>query len=139
MAQPVAPERSVILSTLMMQSKPPPREARSRPLARLVATATLAAFLLAQPWIVCAPLCLLQGHVKVAVAASQYHDHIMHCHSDKVIRSELPTAQLLGSMLPAGSVPLLPRLQVVTIRFASPAAVHLQQIPSADPPPPRSV
>ena len=123
----------------MMQTKPSPRELPSRPLARLVAAATLAAFLVAQPWIVCAPLCLLQGHAKVAVAATQYQEHIIHCHSDKVVRSELPTAQSLGSMLPARLVPLLPPLRVVTIRFASPAAVHLQQIPSADPPPPRSV
>jgi hypothetical protein len=123
----------------MMQSKPSPRETGSHPLARLVAAATLAAFLVAQPWIVCAPLCLLQGHAKVAAAASQYQDHIIHCHSDKVVRSELPTTQSLGSMLPARLIPQLPPLQVVTTRFASPAAVHLQQIPSADPPPPRSV
>jgi hypothetical protein len=99
----------------------------------------LGAFLVAQPWIVCAPLCLLQGHAAVAAAASQYQGHTLHCHSDRVMQSELPTVQSLGSMLPAQPVQLLPSFQVVTIRFAPPAAVHVQQIPSADPPPPRSV
>ena len=135
---PVAPERSVLLSMSMVQSTPSYREPHSHPLPRLVATAALVAFLLAQPWVVCAPLCLLHGHAKVASAASQYQDRIIHCHSDKVIRSELPSASL-GSMLPEQSVPLLPSLRVVTIRFPAPAPVHLQQIPSADPPPPRSV
>ena len=105
----------------------------------LVAAATLAAFLVAQSWVVCAPLCLFNGHAKVAVAASQYQDHVIHCHSDKVIQSELPAAQGLGSMLPAQLVELAPSFRVVTIHFAPPAAVHLQQIPSAEPPPPRSV
>ena len=128
----------MLLSTSMMQSNPSHRETTSRPLSRLVAAATLAVFLVAQPWVVCAPNCLLHGHAKVAMAASQYQDHVIHCHSDKVMRSELPTASL-GSMLPEQSVPLLPSLRVVTIRFPAPAPVHLQQIPSADPPPPRSV
>lgn len=122
-----------------MQRHPTHRETISRPLSRLVAAATLAVFLVAQPWVVCAPLCLLQGHAKVAMAASQYQDHVIHCHSDKVMRSELPTAQSLGSMLPARWVPVLPPLRVETLRPAPPTAVHPQQIPSADPPPPRSV
>lgn len=135
---PVAPDRSVLVSVSMMQSHPSHRETTSRALSRLVAAATLAAFLVAQPWVVCAPLCLLNGHAKVAVAASQYQSHLLHCHSDRVMQSELPTAQSLGSMLPAQLVQLLPSFRVVTIRFAPPAAVHFQQIPSADPPPPRS-
>jgi hypothetical protein len=122
-----------------MQRNPCPRETHFRPLARLVAGATLGAFLVAQSWIVCAPLCLFNGHAKVAVAASQYQDHVIHCHSDKVIQSELPTAQALGTMLPAQSVQLVPSFRVVTIGFAPPAVVHLQQVPTADPPPPRSV
>ncbi|HEV7366247.1 MAG TPA: hypothetical protein VGN76_10415, partial [Gemmatimonadales bacterium] len=97
------------------------------------------AFLVAQPWIVCAPLCLFNGHAKVALAASQYQDHVIHCHSAKSIQSELPAVQALGTMLPARVVQLVPSFRVVTIRFASPAIIHLQQIPSADPPPPRSV
>ena len=123
----------------MMQSNLPHPETASRPLVRFVAAATLAAFLVAQPWVVCAPLCLLQGHVKVASAAADDHDHIIPCHSERVMRSELPIAHLLGSMLPARPALLLPPPRVVTIRFESPAAVHLQQIPSVDPPPPRSV
>jgi hypothetical protein len=104
----------------------------------LVAAATLAAFLVAQSWVVCAPLCLFNGHAKVAVAASQYQDHVIHCHADKVV-PELPTVQSLGSMLPVHLVHLVPSSRVVTLGFAPPAAVHLQQIPSAEPPPPRSV
>lgn len=123
----------------MRQSNKSPRKTTSRPLGRLAAAATLAAFLLGQPYVVCAPLCLIQGHAKVALAGSQYQEHIIHCHSDRVIRSELPTAQALGSMLPEQSIALLPPLRVVSIRFPSPAPVHLQQVPSADPPPPRSV
>jgi hypothetical protein len=123
----------------MTQSNPSPRESTSRPLRRLAAVATLAAFLVAQSWAVCAPLCLLNGHAKVAVAASQYHDHVIHCHSDQAIRSELPAAQSLGSMLPTQWTPLLPPLRVVILDLGSSTPVHLQQIPSADPPPPRPV
>ena len=77
----------MLLSTLMIPSH---RETTSRPLSRVLAAATLAILLTAQPWVVCAPLCLLNGHAKVALAASQYQDHVIHCHSDKVIQSELP-------------------------------------------------
>ena len=112
---------------------------RRNPLVRLVGLLTVAAFLLAQSWMVCAPLCLLQRHARVALSASQFEGHIMHCHSDNAVLSQLPTAQSLGTMLPArAALPLLP-LPVVAISFAPPAAIHLQQIPSADPPPPRSV
>jgi hypothetical protein len=123
----------------MRQSHPSPRKTTSRPLSRLAGAATLAAFLIAQSWIVCAPLCLFNGHAKVAVAASQYQGHVLHCHSDKVIQGELPAAQSLGSMLPMHWVPVLPSPRVVTLDLGSPTRVHLQQIPSTDPPPPRSV
>jgi hypothetical protein len=112
---------------------------RHNPLVRSVGLLTVAAFLLAQSWMVCAPLCLLQGHARVALGASQYQGHVMHCHSDNAVLSQLPTAQSLGTMLPARvALPLLP-LPVVAISFAPPAAIHFQQIPPADPPPPRSV
>jgi hypothetical protein len=113
-------------------------ETRSRPLARLAAVTTLAAFLIAQSWIVCAPLCLLEGHARVAMATSHYQDHLLHCHSGKLVPAELPAVQSLGSMLPVSATPLLPSLPVVTIGFVPPALLHLQQIPSAEPPPPRS-
>ena len=138
MAMSVAPERSVLLSTAM-PSYWFHRLTHPQPRLRLVAGATLAAFLLAQSWMVCAPLCLLQGHARVTLSASQYQGHAMHCHSDKVMRSELPAAQSLGSMLPEPSVSPLPSPRVVTIGFPTPAPVHLQQPPTADPPPPRLV
>jgi hypothetical protein len=122
-----------------MQSNPPHRKTTSHPLSRLVATATLAVLLLAQPWVVGVPLCLSNGHAKVALAASQYQDHVIHCHSDKVIQSELPTAQSPGSMLPTRWVPVLPSLRVVTLDLGSPTLIHLQHVPSAVPPPPRPV
>ena len=109
------------------------------PLVRSVGLLTLAAFLLAQSWMVCAPLCLLQGHARVALAASQFEGHVMHCHSDNVVLSQLPTAQLLGNMLPTRVAPPLSLPRVVTVRFVPPAPIHLQQIPPAEPPPPRSV
>jgi hypothetical protein len=109
------------------------------PLVRSVGLLTLAAFLLAQSWMVCAPLCLLQGHARVALAASQYQSHVMHCHSDNVVVGQLPTAQSLGNMLPVRVALPLPLLRVVAIRFAPPAPIHLQQVPPADPPPPRPV
>jgi hypothetical protein len=120
----------------MLQSNSSPRETTSRPLSRLVTAATLAAFLVAQSWIVCAPLCLLQAHAR---AVSQYQTHPLHCHSNQVIQSELPATQSLGSMIPARAVPLLPPPRVVAVRFAEPLPAQLHQIPSADPPPPRSV
>jgi hypothetical protein len=109
------------------------------PLVRLVGLLTVASFLLAQSWMVCAPLCLLQGHARVALAASQYQSHVMHCHSDNMVVSQLPTAQSLGNMLPVRVALPLPSLRVVAIRFAPPAPIHLQQVPPADPPPPRPV
>jgi hypothetical protein len=109
------------------------------PLIRSVGLLTLAAFLLAQSWMVCAPLCLLQGHARVALAASQYQSHVMHCHSDNVVMSQLPAAQSLDNMLPTRVAAPLSPLRVVAVRFAPPAPIHLQQIPPADPPPPRTV
>jgi hypothetical protein len=109
------------------------------PLVRVVGLLTVAAFLLAQSWMVCAPLCLLQGHAKVAVIASQYQGHVMHCHSDDVVLSQLPTVQSLGNMLPARVALPLPLPRVVTVRFAPPVPIHFQQVPPADPPPPRPV
>ena len=123
----------------MMRTTSSPRETFARPLSRLVAAAALAAFLVAQSWVVCAPLCLLNGHAKVAVGASQYQDHVMHCHSDKVSPAELPAPELLGTMLPTRWTPVLPSLHIVTVELGSPSRIHLQQIPSTDPPPPRAV
>jgi hypothetical protein len=109
------------------------------PLVRSVGLLALAAFLLAQSWMVCAPLCLLQGHARVALAASQFEGHVMHCHSDNVVLSQLPTGQSLGNMLPTRvAAPLLP-FRVVAVCFIPPAPIHLQQVPPADPPPPRPV
>jgi hypothetical protein len=112
---------------------------RRNRLVRLVGLLTVAAFLLAQSWMVCAPLCLLQRHARVTLSASQYEGHIMHCHSGDVVVSQLPTAQSLGTMLPARVAPPLLPLPVVAISFAPPAPIHFQQVPPADPPPPRSV
>ena len=138
MAMSVAPERSVLLST-SMPSYRFHRPTHPQPRLRLVAGATLAAFLLAQSWMVCAPLCLLQGHARVPLAASQFQGHVMHCHSDNVAVSQMPTAQSLDNMLPTRVAAPLSPLRVVAIRFTPPAPIHLQQIPPADPPPPRSV
>lgn len=114
-------------------------ETHSRPLARLAAVITLASFLVAQSWIVCAPLCLLEGHAMVAMAASPGHQHSGHCHSDNVVSSELPVIQPLAGMLPGPVAQLFPPPRIVSIRFAPPTPVHLQQTPPAEPPPPRSV
>lgn len=122
----------------MLQRSRFPREVRPRPLVRLVGLVTLASFLLAQSWTMCAPLCLLQHHAKVAHSA-EYQGHAMHCHSDDLILSQLPSGQSLGNMLPARVAPLLPPLRVVAVRFVPPAPIHVQQIPLADPPPPRLV
>lgn len=112
---------------------------RRNPLVRLVGLLTVAAFLLAQSWALCVPLCLLQGHARVALAVSQYQGHVLHCHSDDVVLSQLPTAQSLGNMLPVRVALHLPLLRVVAVRFAPPPPIHLQQVPPADPPPPRPV
>jgi hypothetical protein len=114
------------------------RESMSRPCTRLVALATLALFLLAQPWVVCLPLCLVEGHAGGAMAAARHQSHVMPCHTGNVVRSEVPASGSLGIMLPAQWAPVLPSLQVVTLPIAPPAALFLQQVPAADPPPPRS-
>jgi hypothetical protein len=121
-----------------MRRNPFDREPMSRSFVRLVALATLALFLLAQPWVVCLPLCLVQGHAGGAMAAAHHRSHVMPCHTGNVVRSEVPASGSLGIMLPAQCAPALPSLPVVTLPIAPPAAVFLQQVPAADPPPPRS-
>lgn len=120
-----------------------PRQTTSRPLARLLAGAVLGAFLVSQSWVLCAPLCLLQGHAAAVMAASDSHAHVKPCHSDHVMRSESTSQssdlQTLGLMLPTRSVPVVRPLPVVTLALTPPTAVHLQQVSSVEPPPPRLV
>jgi hypothetical protein len=129
---PTASAPTALLSTVMTERNLSNRQTRTR----LLALATLAAFLVGQSWMVCAPLCLLEGHAKIA-AASEFQNHPMHCHSDNVTERRLPTAQPLDSMLAARVAPLLPPHRFVAVAFIPPAPVELQQIPLADPPPPR--
>ena len=112
----------------------------SRQLGRLMAAAMLAAFAVAQPWVVCLPLCQLQGHAMAAMATARHQGQVAHCHSADAIRSGLPTAQSLGTSLPGLPwVTALTAFRVVALDFTPPAAVHLRPMPSADPPPPRSL
>jgi hypothetical protein len=112
-------------------------EMPSHRLVRLAALAMLLAFLIGQSSMLCAPLCLLQGHT-VMVMQSPDVSHVP-CHSGKVIASPLAVAESLATMLPSQATPLLLSLRLVAVRFAPPALAQLHQLPPQDPPPPRSV
>ena len=98
----------------------------------------LLAFLVGQSSMLCAPLCLLQGHAVMAMPSLDAN-HGMPCHSSKVVASPPAVAELLATMLPSQATPQLPSLRFVAIRFAPPASADLYQLPPQDPPPPRSV
>jgi len=103
----------------------------------------LAAFLFVQPWLVCLPVCLLEGHAAVPNAAVQQRMHAgtmpPSCHSGVTVRRQLPATPLLGAMLPSPRGPTLPRLAVQALRLPSAAALPATPVPSAESPPPRSV
>jgi hypothetical protein len=116
------------------------RDTHSRPLARLAALLTLTAFLVGQSWMLCAPLCLIQGHAPMSMAsASMHQNHTMPCHSDLVIESPAAVAASLAIMLPSQVTPILALPRLVDVSFAAVLPIQLQQLPPRDPPPPRSV
>ena len=113
-------------------------ERPSRRLVRVAALAMLLAFLVGQSSMLCAPLCLLQGHAAMAMQSSDANQG-MPCHSGKVVISPPAIEGLLATMLPSDATPQLPSLRFLAVRFAPPASAQLHQLPPQDPPPPRSV
>jgi hypothetical protein len=122
----------------MAQGDQSTRALRSRRLVRLAALAMMLAFLVGQSSMLCAPLCLLEGHAVMAMSSPDAN-HGMPCHSSKVVASPPAVAGLLATMLPSQATPQLPSLRLLAIRFAPPASGQLYQLPAQDPPPPRSV
>src|ERR1041385_327598 len=97
----------------------------SRPLsARLAALATMLVFLGAQPWVICPPLCLVDGHAPShrgsAMAGAHHRSYGTPCHTGKVVPSEVTASGFLSIMLPAPWAPALPSLSVVTVPIAPP-------------------
>jgi|tagenome__1003787_1003787.scaffolds.fasta_scaffold20808819_3 hypothetical protein len=112
----------------------------SRPLVRLGALVLLTAFLVGQSWMLCAPLCLMQGHAAMSMASGSMHQgHTMPCHSDQVLESPAALAASLATMLPSQVASLLIVPRTVAVSFAAVLPVQLQQLPPRDPPPPRSL
>ena len=109
-----------------------------RPAGSLAAALTLVAFLLVQPWMLCPPMCLIEGHGAMAMMPASHLIHAEPCHSGKVVRSEIPASSQLGVMLPAPPAPDLPPLRFAPVPPAATATVRVLQLPPADPPPPRS-
>jgi hypothetical protein len=122
---------------MMMGSLPWNRTGQS-PLARLLAGATLAFFLLGQPAVICLPLCLSGAHYQTAPAMHQ-HAGVQPCHSVHAFRTGLSISPALSLMLPAAASPTVPSLRVVPLEIASPAAFRAEPPPSLDPPPPRLI
>jgi hypothetical protein len=122
----------------MAQGDQSSRALRSRRLVRLAALAMLLAFLVGQSSMLCAPLCLLEGHAAMTMPSLDAN-HGMPCHSGKVVASPPAVVGLLATMLPSRATPQLPSLRLLAIRFAPPASAQLYQLPAQDPPPPRSV
>lgn len=116
--------------------------ASPRLLTRLVALATLAGFLIAQPWATCLPSCLMLGHSQwhkdVAVASAHHHSAVASCHTGKLVSAQAPATGSVGIMLPASWTPELQSPPVVTVARAAPAGAHSGQVPSTEPPPPRA-
>jgi hypothetical protein len=101
----------------------------------------LAAFLLAQSWLICLPMCALEGHGAMMPGGSGHHMHSVYtalCHPGVTVLHEHPVAITLGAMLAPPLAPALPPPALRQLTLAPAAPFHLQQIPPADPPPPRS-
>ena len=109
---------------------------------RLASGAVLAAFLLAQSWLFCLPLCVLEGHGAMTPAGSVQdigaRMHTAPCHSGVTVRHGHSAGIVLGAMLASRHTPALPPLPPRQVAMVPPAATPLQQIPTWDPPPPRS-
>ncbi|HEY4649712.1 MAG TPA: hypothetical protein VIG95_11400 [Gemmatimonadales bacterium] len=102
--------------------------------------ATLTAFLVGQSWMLCAPLCLIQGHAPMSMASASLHQsHAMPCHSDLVLESPAALATSLATMLPSRVTPMLALPRLVAVSFAPVVPLQLRQLPPRDPPPPRSL
>ena len=114
------------------------RGAAPRALARAGAVATLAAFLLAQSWLVCLPLCAVGRHRAMSVAGPPQEMHTATCHRGVTNRHEMPGASLLGAMLPTPRPPALPPAAIGSLPPATAPTLHPHQLPASDPPPPRS-
>ena len=114
------------------------RALRSSRLAGL----TLAAFLIAQPVVGCALLCLVDNHQglhEMAGMAAPVATDNAACHTGIDTASPHGPAQTLSFMEPAGTPPAVrPARVVVAVPVARPSPTP-QASPSLDPPPPRLV
>src|SRR4051812_45652875 len=115
----------------MAQGDQSTRALRSRRLVRLAALAMLLAFLMGQSSMLCAPLCLLEGHTVMAMSSADAN-HGMPCHSGKVVASPPAVTGLLATMLPSQATPELPSPRFLAIRFAPAASAYRYQLPSQD-------
>ena len=113
-------------------------EMPSQRVVRTAALAMLLAFLVGQSSMLCAPLCMLQGHAVMAMSSPEANQG-MACHSGKAVVSPPTIEGSLATMLPSQVTPLLPSFRLVAVHFAPPASARLRQFPPQDPPPPRSV
>jgi hypothetical protein len=112
--------------------------------SRLFALATLATFLLAQPVVGCAALCLLEAHHAAAHGMAEV-DHGKPtlgnggCHTIDTGTGQRDPLQVLSPMEPAGA----PVIALAPARWVEPAqTLSARPSPishSVEPPPPRSV
>ena len=106
---------------------------------RLPVAVTLAAVLLCSPWLACLPLCIVAGHHDMASAGVGEMMHVPPCHTGRAMQREIPVPNPPVIMLPTTQGPDLPPLRVAVLPQPSPHPLHLQQVSTAEPPPPRPV
>jgi hypothetical protein len=104
---------------------------------RTASSATLVVFLLAQLWVMCPAMCLLHGHPVAATTAASGMSATMACHPDRALRDDVPPPLPVGAMLPSSATPALVPLRVAAAHFRPPTLFGFQQVPAAEPPPPR--
>ena len=109
---------------------------------RLSAFASLAAFLAAQSWVLCAVVCLsgsaAPGHPGASASPMAMTMHDGSCHTHGVREPGPLVQQALSPMLtaaPTGNMPEGRLLAVEPVVLTHSRSLH---IPAAEPPPPRS-
>lgn len=106
---------------------------------RLPVAVTLAAVLLCAPWLACLPLCIVAGHHDMAAVELGQVTHAPPCHAGRAVQREIPVPTPPAIMLPSARTPELPSFRLAVLRQPPANLLLLQQVPTAEPPPPRSV
>lgn len=82
---------------------------------------------------------MVAGHYGMAGAGIGQVMHAPPCHTSRAVQREVPVPNPPVVMIPPARAPDLPPLVLAVLPQPAAHPLHLQQIPAADPPPPRSI